>query len=75
MMWTNGLIETELWRHWHFIQSVKEIVYSNPKHIRGIWSYKDKKRLYELEIKVQKNRLTLSYKDFQFLESIVEKYG
>ena len=75
IFWTNGLIETELTRHFHFVRSAKEIVYSNPKHIRGIWSYKDKKRLYDLEEKVQKKRLTLSHRDFKFLESIVEKYG
>ena len=74
-MWFRGLIDNELTRHFHFIRSAKEIVYSNPKHILGVWSYKDKKKLYDLEQKVQKQRLTLSHRDFRFLESIVEKYG
>jgi|TARA_Y100000289_G_scaffold25471_1_gene24880 hypothetical protein len=69
------LIERELRRHFHFVISAKEILYSNPKHIRGIWSYKDKKKLYDLEQKIQKKRITLSHREFQFLESIVEKYG
>tara|TARA_B100000963_G_scaffold218091_1_gene190164 strand:- start:3105 stop:3317 length:213 start_codon:yes stop_codon:yes gene_type:complete len=69
------IIERELYRHFHFITSAKEILYSNPKHIRGLFSYRDKKKLYDLEEKVTKKRTTLSHRDFQFLESIVEKYG
>jgi|TARA_Y100000361_G_C11089438_1_gene305623 hypothetical protein len=69
------IIERELYRHFHFVRSAKEVLYNNPKHIKGLFSYRDKKRLYDLEEKVQKKRQTLSHKDFQFLESIVEKYG
>ena len=69
------MLERELYRHFRFIKSVTKILYSNPIHIKGLFSYRDKKRLYDLEEKVQKKRQTLSHKDFQFLESIVEKYG
>lgn len=72
---TRKLIDIELMRHWHMVQAIKEVLYSNPLHIRGVMQYRDKKRLNEIENKVEKDRVTLSYKDFQFLQSIVEKYG
>ena len=69
------IIERELYRHFHFITSCKDLVYSNPIHIKGIWSWKDKKKLYDLQEKIEKKRQTLSHRELQFLESIVEKYG
>lgn len=69
------MIRTELRRHSIMINGVKRLVYSNPIHLKGIMSYRDKKRLYELEQKVMEDNTTLSFKDFQFLESIVLKYA
>ncbi len=69
------LIHRELHRHYQYVRSAEELVYSNPKHIRGLFAYKDKKKLYELRKKIEKKRVTLSYREFQFLESIVQKYG
>lgn len=69
------IIEKELWRHFSYVRSAEDILYSNPKHIKGIFQYKDKKKLYDLRQKIEKKRMTLSYKEFQFLESIVQKYG
>tara|TARA_Y100000592_G_scaffold36067_1_gene57238 strand:+ start:1271 stop:1483 length:213 start_codon:yes stop_codon:yes gene_type:complete len=69
------IIERELHRHYSFVRSCKDLVYSNPIHIKGIWSWKDKKKLYDLQEKIEKKRQTLSHRELQFLESIVEKYG
>jgi len=69
------LIHNELHRHSMMISGVKSILYSNPKHIKGVLSYKDKRKLYDLEQKVRVDNITLSFKDFQFLESIVLKYA
>tara|TARA_A100000164_G_C21772779_1_gene707112 strand:- start:662 stop:871 length:210 start_codon:yes stop_codon:yes gene_type:complete len=69
------MLERELYRHFKFVENTKNILYSNPIHIKGLFSYRDKKKLYDLNNKVEKKRETLSRRDFQFLESIVEKYG
>ena len=69
------LIHNELHRHSMMISGAKSILYSNPKHIKGVLSYKDKRKLYDLEQKVKVDNITLSFKDFQFLESIVLKYA
>jgi|TARA_A200000159_G_scaffold5984_2_gene5428 hypothetical protein len=69
------IIKRELYRHFHFVRVAEDIVYSNPKHIKGLFAYRDKKRLYDLKEKIQKNQQTLTFREFQFLESIVEKYG
>ena len=69
------MLERELYRHFRFVKSVKKILYSNPIHIKGLFAYRDKKKLYDLNNKVEKKSATLSSRDFQFLESIVEKYG
>ena len=69
------MLERELYRRFRFIKSETKILYSNPIHIKGLFAYRDKKKLYDLNNKVEKKRETLSRRDFQFLESIVEKYG
>jgi len=30
------IIKRELYRHFHFVRVAEDIVYSNPKHIKGV---------------------------------------
>ena len=69
------ITQRELSRHKMIVNAIEEVLYSNPKHIKGLFAYRDKKRLYDLKEKIQKNQQTLTFREFQFLESIVEKYG
>jgi hypothetical protein len=71
----SNFVVLELSRHKRMIKVCTDIVYKNPKHIKGIMAWRDKKRLLTISNKVLKDRVTLSYKDFQFLDSIVQKYG
>ena len=67
------IIEKELWRHFSYVRS-EEILYSNPKHIKGIFQYKDKKKLYDLKEDREKED-DLKLQRIPILESIVQKYG
>ena len=68
------IIERELYRHFHFVRSAKEVLYSNPKHIKGLFSYRDKKRLYDLEEKVQKKRQTHDCEKFKQTKQKLQKH-
>ncbi len=69
------ITQRELSRHKMIVNAIEEVLYSNPKHIKGLFAYRDKKRLYNLKQKVHEGRKTISFREFQFLDSIVKKYG
>lgn len=68
------IIERELIRHICMVSDAKELIYASKYHHKGIQSYKDKKRIYELELKLREKKEILSTNDLQFLQSIHEKY-
>ena len=49
------IIEKELWRHFSYVRSAEEILYSNPKHIKGIFQYKDKKKYIGIVFNLDKH--------------------
>ena len=57
------------------LEDIKRIVYSNPKHIRGVESYYDKKTLHSMIESVRQNRELLTSRDFELLQTIVQKYS
>lgn len=69
------IVKRELVRHILMIQSVWEVVYSNPIHLRGKGPYRDKKKLWELRERVQTKRQLLRRRDLQFLEKTFIKYS
>lgn len=69
------MIKRELIRHSLIISEVWEIIYSNPKHIRGVRAYQDKRRLLLLRNRVRDKAMPLRRKDFLFLERMINKYS
>jgi len=69
------LVRRELVRHVLIINKVWDTLYSNPKHLRGVGPYKDKRKLYQLRDRVIDKRQLLRRKDFQFLERLLNKYS
>lgn len=69
------IIRRELARHMLLVNRVKDVVYSNPDHLRGIGPYQDKKKLYEMEHRISDRRQLLRRKDLQFLEKTFIKYS
>ena len=65
----------ELNRHKHMLAQIRKVIYSNKDHIRGIEPYEDKKRLLQLWNRVTEQEQLLNMSDFQFLESMFEKYS
>ena len=45
------MLERELYRHFRFVENTKNILYSNPIHIKGLFAYRDKRKLYDLNNK------------------------
>jgi hypothetical protein len=68
------IVNRELARHHLIFVDAKSRVYSSKKHHKGIDAYQDKKRLYDIEINLKENGQLMTIEDFQFLESIYEKY-
>jgi hypothetical protein len=69
------IVKRELVRQIIIISEVMEILYSNPKHIKGITAYKEKKRLLYLKERVQKKQQLLRRRDLQFLQGLINKYS
>jgi hypothetical protein len=69
------IVKRELVRHTIILSEVMEILYSNPKHIKGIAAYKEKKRLLYLKERVQKKQQLLRRRDLQFLQGLINKYS
>lgn len=66
-------VNRELKKHLLFILDAEKYIFSNPKHLRGIDSYKDKKMINTLKHKILNSEL-LTTNDFQFLETIYKNY-
>ena len=41
---------------------------------KGIPQWRDRNRLHKLDVKLKKESYLLTYKDFQFLDSMYQKY-
>ena len=67
--------QRELNRHKHMLAQIRQVIYSNKDHIRGIEPYEDKKRLLQLWNRVTEQEQLLNMADFQFLETMFEKYS
>jgi len=57
----------------HLLTEVGRVVYSSG-NLKGIPQWRDRKRLYNLNLKFSDDNYLLSKKDFQFLESLHFKY-
>jgi len=57
----------------HLLTELKKVVYSSG-NLKGIPQWRDRKRLYNLNLKFSDDNYLLSKKDFQFLESLHFKY-
>ena len=57
----------------HMLHYLKGIVWGSG-NINGILQWRDRKRLYDLTENVEVNGYVLTKKDFQFLESLHQKY-
>ena len=64
----------ELRKHRLILSEAKKLVYYSKHHIKGVDAYNDKKKIYELEVKINQNGKLMTIKNLQFLESIHEKY-
>lgn len=67
--------QRELTRHKHMLAQIRNVIYSNKEHLRGIEAYEDKKRLLQLWNRVTEQEQLLNMSDFQFLETMFEKYS
>jgi len=70
----NNLLVNELSRHIRIFESVKFYAYLNDRILYGIPAYYDRKGLYDLDKKLNKNGLLLDNIDFEFLQTIIRKY-
>lgn len=57
----------------YLLTEVGRVVYSSG-NLKGIPQWRDRKRLYNLNLKFSDDNYLLSKKDFQFLESLHFKY-
>lgn len=67
------LVNRELRKHLLFVLDAEKHIFSNPKHLKGVDSYNDKKFIDELKNRVEDGKL-LTIKHLQFLETIYENY-
>jgi len=68
-----NLVNRELREHLLFVLDAEKYIFSNPKHLKGVESYNDKKVIDKLKNRVGDGKL-LRVEDLQFLETIYEKY-
>ncbi len=67
------LVNRELRRHLIFVVEAEKRIFQNPKHLKGVDAYEDKKTIDKLKNRVVNGKL-LRIEDFQFLETIYEIY-
>lgn len=67
------LVNRELRKHLIFVLDAEKYLFKNPKHLKGVESYKDKRNLDKLKNRIRDGKL-LRIEDLQFLETIYEKY-
>lgn len=67
------LVNRELRKHRLFVLDAEKYIFKNPKHLKGVESYNDKKTIDKLKSRVGGGKL-LRVEDLQFLETIYEKY-
>ena len=57
----------------HMIKHIWDIIWKSGD-TKGIPQWRDRNRLYKLDTKLKKESYLLTYKDFQFLDSMYQKY-
>lgn len=57
----------------HMINHIWDIVWKSGD-TKGVPQWRDRNRLYKLDTKLKKESYLLTYKDFQFLDSMYQKY-
>lgn len=57
----------------HIINHIWKIIWES-NHTKGIPQWRDRNRLYKLHTKLKKESYLLTYTDFQFLDSMYQKY-
>jgi hypothetical protein len=57
----------------HMVNHIWDIIWKSGD-TKGIPQWRDRNRLYKLDVKLKKESYLLSYKDFQFLDSMYQKY-
>jgi hypothetical protein len=67
------LVNRELRKHRLFVLGAEKYIFKNPKHLKGVESYNDKKTIDKLKSRVGVGKL-LRVEDLQFLETIYKKY-
>ena len=67
------IVNRELRKHMLMVADAKKHIFKNPKHLTGMDSYKDKRKVSQLEEKIRNGKL-MKIEDLQFLETIYEKY-
>lgn len=71
----SNMLERHLREQSLLLSIVEDTIYSNPIHLKGVEPYRDKRRLLDLVHRVRKSKLLLNNNEFQFLESILQKYS
>ena len=67
------LVNRELRKHLIFVLDAEKHIFHNPKHLKGVDAYRDKKTIDKLKNRIRDGKL-LKIEDLQFLETIYEKY-
>jgi hypothetical protein len=57
----------------HMVNHIWDIIWKSGD-TKGIPQWRDRNRLHKLDVKLKKESYLLSYKDFQFLDSMYQKY-
>lgn len=67
------LVNRELRNHLLFVLDAETYIFSNPKHLKGIESYDDKKMIDKLKNRIANGKV-LTTNHLQFLETIYKNY-
>ena len=57
----------------HMVNHIWDIIWTSGD-TKGIPQWRDRNRLHKLDVKLKKESYLLTYKDFQFLDSMYQKY-
>lgn len=69
----NDVYESVVSQQLHMLIHIKNTIYQSG-NLNGIPQWRDRRRLHELTEKVKEDGYLLTKKDFQFLESLHQKY-
>lgn len=67
------LVNRELRKHLLFILDAEKYIFNNPKHLKGVESYDDKKMIDKLKNRIVNGKV-LTTNHLQFLETIYKNY-